>query len=575
MFGIYVFLLLQTNGGGGCGGLHPSRIAGWLFPTWNTSRSNHVQRFTWQAVASQTSGDRKNQFLLSFTTTMTFHAQSEQTDIHLEFEVPPTAISQDFHSPSSPKAQRPFSIDLSLELERQLDMESPPVTPSYNAQTHDTRPKRESLDPQVLAHIVMQLRHSLAEMTKERDDLLQFVSGAHSKEAELKDTLQAVTDKATELEEELMSARRKMKDDEDAIAMLRTKVEESRYVLTLALCYCNSLLTILSRRGLMRLQSENQNRRQSVGPMPLDLSRAGFNNFSTPGSSKRASFTPATVSHTTRPNAHRRISSVSDTCIDDQSSQTLIMPPELSANSRRTSGRSPQADRDAFNLELETLRKELRAVKDELEETKLELSEANEAREASDTCANALREFISENNVGTVDLDARDAVKLPPLPATTTGDETEAKKASVGWGFKLWKVDTSVKPANGPTSAVTASTASPVIAPSAQLNASQVPLTRKIGGFFSSRGSVSSTASNNSNSALQSNAATPQVPHRDSVYSFSDASSMNEPLSPTSEENSHNDVVVRSLSDMGSLGGSSPPFSNGVAMHVEKEVLAS
>ncbi|PBK99402.1 hypothetical protein ARMGADRAFT_958755 [Armillaria gallica] len=488
---------------------------------------------------------------------MTFHAQSEQTDIHLEFEVPPTAISQEFHPPSSPKAQRPFSIDLSLELERQLDMESPPVTPSYNAQTHDTRPRRESLDPQVLAHIVMQLRHSLAEMTKERDDLLQFVSGAHSKEAELKDALQAVTDKATELEEELMVARRKMKDDEDAIAMLRTKVEESR-------------------RGLMRLQSENQNRRQSVGPMPLDLSRAGFNNFGTPGSSKRASFTPATGSHTTRPNAHRRISSVSDTCIDDQSSQTLIMPPELSANSRRTSGlynRSPQADRDAFNLELETLRKELRAVKDELEETKLELSEANEAREASDTCANALREFISENNVGTVDLDARDTVKLPPLPATTTGDEAEAKKATAGWGFKLWKVDTSVKPANGPTSAV--STASPVVASSAQLNASQVPLTRKIGGFFSSRGSVSSTASNNSNSALQSNAATPQVPHRDSVYSFSDASSMNEPLSPTSEENSHNDVVVRSLSDMGSLGGSSPPFSNGVAMHVEKEVLAS
>ncbi|KAK0488912.1 hypothetical protein IW261DRAFT_1442247 [Armillaria novae-zelandiae] len=476
------------------------------------------------------SGDRSNQFLLLFTTTMSFNAQSEQTDIHLEFEVPPTAVSQDFHSPASPRAQRPFSIDLSLELERQLDMESPPVTPAHNTQTHDTRPKRESLDPQVLAHIVMQLRHSSAEMTKERDDLLQFVSGAHSKEAELKDALQAVTDKATELEEELMTARRKMKDDEDAIAMLRTKVEESR-------------------RGLMRLQSENQNRRQSVGPMPLDLSRAGFNNFSTPGTSKRASFTPVTGSHTTRPNAHRRISSVSDTCIDDQSSQTLIMPPELSANSRRTSGlynRSPQADRDAFNLELETLRKELRAAKDELEETKHELSEANEAREASDTCANALREFISENNVGTVDLDARDA---------------RLKKASAGWGFKLWKVDTSVKPAN-------TSTASPVVAPSAQLNASQVPLTRKIGGFFSSRGSVSSTASNNSNSALQSNAAAPQVPHRDSVYSFSDASSMNEPLSPTSEESSHNDVVVRSLSEHGESG-------NGVAMHVEKEVLAS
>ncbi|KAK0202817.1 hypothetical protein DFS33DRAFT_1385179 [Desarmillaria ectypa] len=491
---------------------------------------------------------------------MNLHAQSEQTDDHLEFEVPPTAISQAFHSPSSPKAQRPFSIDLSLELEQQLDMESPPVTPAYNAQTHDTRPKRESLDPQVLAHIVMQLRHSLAEMTKERDDLLQLVSGAHSKEAELKDTLQAITEKATELEEELMMARRKMKDDEDAIAMLRTKVEESR-------------------RGLMRLQSENQNRRQSVGPMPLDLSRAGFNNLSTPGSSKRASFTPATSSYTTRPNAHRRISSVSDTCIDDQSSQTLIIPPELSANSsRRISGlynRSSQADRDVFNLELETLRKELRAVKDELEETKHELSEANEAKEASDTCVNALREFISENNVGTVDLDARDAVKLPPLPATTTGDEAEAKKANAGWGFKLWKVDTSVKPANSSISTATASTVSPVIAPSPQLNTSQVPLTRKIGGFFNSRGSNCSTASNISNSPLQSNAATAQVPHRDSVYSFSDASSMNEPSSPTSEGGSHNDVVVRSLSDMGSLGGSSPLFSNGVAMHVDKEVLAS
>ncbi|KAG7443620.1 uncharacterized protein BT62DRAFT_934858 [Guyanagaster necrorhizus] len=485
---------------------------------------------------------------------MNLHVQSDQTDNHLEFEVPPTAISQDFHSLSSPKTQRPFSIDLSLELERQLDMESPPVTPAYHTQTHDTCPKRESLDPQVLAHIVMQLRQSLAEMTKERDDLLQLVSGAHLREAELKDTLQALAAKATELEEELMAARRQMKDDEDAIAMLRTKVEESR-------------------RGLMRLQSENQNRRQSVGPMPLDLSRAGFNNYSTPGSSKRASFTPATGSHTTRPNAHRRISSVSDTCIDDQSSQTLIIPPELSANSsRRISGfhnRSPQADKDAFNLELEALRKELRAARDELEETKHELSEANEAKEASDTCVNALREFISENNVGTVDLDARDAVKLPPLPATTTGDEMEAKKVTTGWGFKLWKADTSVKPASGPTSITTASTASPVIASSPQLNPSQVPLTRKIGGFFSSRGSVSS------NSPLQSNAAVAQVPHRDSVYSFSDASSMNEPLSPMSEESPHNDVVVRSLSDMGSQGGSLPPFSNGVAMHVEKEVLAS
>lgn len=154
---------------------------------------------------------------------------------HLEFEAPMSAQSPNF-KPGYVNS-RPFSIDLSLELERQLDLESLPNTPSHIA--HDSTPspttahpipKRESLDPHVLAHIVMQLRQSLADMTKERDDLLNLVSSVTSQEAVYKDALQSMTDKATSLEEELSAAQNKIKDDEDAINMLRTKVEESRYV---------------------------------------------------------------------------------------------------------------------------------------------------------------------------------------------------------------------------------------------------------------------------------------------------------------------------------------------------------
>jgi hypothetical protein len=118
-----------------------------------------------------------------------------------------------------------FSIDLSLELERQLDMEgSPPSTPNGPGPSTN----RESLDPRVLSHIITQLRKSLEDMTRERDDLVKLLDSATGREASLQDTLQLMTEKATNYEEELTAARKKMKDDEEAIALLRNKVEESR-----------------------------------------------------------------------------------------------------------------------------------------------------------------------------------------------------------------------------------------------------------------------------------------------------------------------------------------------------------
>lgn len=147
---------------------------------------------------------------------------------HIEFEAPPSAIT-----PAVEK--RHYSIDLSLELERQLDAESLPPTPipqpPQTSHHHLSMPlQMPDIDPHVLAHIISQLRHQLADMTKERDDLLALLSAAHTKEAELEDALQHITDKAMSLDDALSDARKKSKEDDEAISMLRTKVEESRYM---------------------------------------------------------------------------------------------------------------------------------------------------------------------------------------------------------------------------------------------------------------------------------------------------------------------------------------------------------
>lgn len=124
-----------------------------------------------------------------------------------------------------PQPSRPYSIDLSLELERQLDAESMPNSPLPN--TADP-PEPPSLDVNILASIVTNLRLSLADVTRERDTLQDKLNQAMSHQEGVKETLQHVTDKCIRLETELAAAHDKHKDDEDAIAMLRSKVEESR-----------------------------------------------------------------------------------------------------------------------------------------------------------------------------------------------------------------------------------------------------------------------------------------------------------------------------------------------------------
>ncbi|KAF7770598.1 hypothetical protein Agabi119p4_6572 [Agaricus bisporus var. burnettii] len=484
-----------------------------------------------------------------------------------------------------------YSIDLSMELERQLELESsPPRTPTSASTSihsplptpshHQQQPQQlESLDPHVLAHIVAELRKTIEDMTKERNDLLKLLDSATMREASLQDTLQLMTEKATDYEEELSEAKKKIRQDEDDISLLRHKVEESR-------------------RGLMRLQTES--RRQSAAiPGPLDLSRASIPGFSGPPTSKRASFTPLTGR--SNANGHRRVSSIS---VDGSAFPDLspnpndpgLAPPSSSRRSLfKYSPPTPEnvplpsITPPVTSPEIEMLKKEVESLKKELSDTRAELSEANEGKEASELCVQALRGFIEENQVGEKGGSSQQqqelALKLPPTPLGMSGEEegrknvtTAATTTTSGWGFKLWKggdstvkapvVNTAVQPLSSAATSPSSLSSSPpaVVQPTPTASA---PFSR-LGGFFSSRTSSSSvttaatatTTNTNTNaitspnSSLQTNAAISRPPtfQRDSIsgrsVSVSDASSVVEPVSPE-KENHDNVVKVAGVPEVG------------------------
>jgi hypothetical protein len=131
------------------------------------------------------------------------------------------------------RVSRPHSMDLAIALENQLGMEDDEVAaaaavPAPLSAVSPTSARPNSLDAQVLASIVTQLRDSVARLTAERDDLLNHASIYVSREADLKDALQHMTDKFTETQEALNAAREQQASDQENISMLRTKVEESR-----------------------------------------------------------------------------------------------------------------------------------------------------------------------------------------------------------------------------------------------------------------------------------------------------------------------------------------------------------
>ena len=322
----------------------------------------------------------------------------------------------------------------------------------------------------------------------------------------------------------------------------------------------------------MRLQTES--RRQSMAPIDSTRTSLTLTGFGSPPPSKRASFTPLTGR-----SGHKRISSISDSsspsfpipdstpsphaqALNIPSSETHLSSPPSSSHrfpgvfghqlplpsdlSATTVPEPPQVSTlnasvtvAAVNSqELETLRQELQSLKAELVTVRHDLIEAKEGKEASETCVKVLREFIADNNVGAVAAgDASSAcapIKLPPPPTMTTGEEgPDQGKVNGGWGFKLWGVDLPSKSSMplGPVNSTCTLSPPPVI--------TAAPLSRRLGGFFSSRSSISSTSSQQQHvPPLQTNMAGVQLvleSQRDSSYSFSDTSSVAEPISPGSD----------------------------------------
>ncbi|KAI0629183.1 hypothetical protein C8Q77DRAFT_1181436 [Trametes polyzona] len=432
-----------------------------------------------------------------------------------------------------PDSNRPTSIDLSLELERELDNESLPNSPNP--------PRPQSLDTNVLASIVTQLRLSLAEVTKERDTLAEQLAEARTREQGLKEALDHVTDKCICVETALEVAANQRKEDEETISMLRTKVEESR-------------------RALMRLQTE---KRMSVASnLTLDLSRPppAHASLSGPPSSRRSSFQPLTGSSAGRGMGHRRISSVSDSGVltnaygevgswppPSPRSQHIPESPDATptdrapAHNRRVSllfGRGSVLENPS-DLEVELLRKQLQVMQQQLDESKRDLVEVQEAREASELCVRALRTFIAENNVG---IPASIGTGKPAPPPTHSKQGSTASR----WGFRLW-TSAEPEPARGASAAPPSDTASPASTP-----VQAAP--SKFGALFTGRKSTSSAPS-----------VRPSYDpvHQEPLYNGSDTSSLPDssgPISPASEI---------PHSSFGGLG------SEGQVVEVEKPVLPS
>jgi hypothetical protein len=296
----------------------------------------------------------------------------------------------------------------------------------------------------------------------------------------------------------------------------------------------------------MRLQT--QNRRQSRGgDLSVDLSRAGSFSFGGPSSGKRMSFTPLTGSSAGRIQNHRRISSVSDSEVDNgQAGSVSPIPPTINLpdtspnlgyappSARRISGlfsRTSASESEplpGFNVvEKEKLQQEVQALKTALDEARHDLSEANEAREASETCVKALRDFIAENNVGLSS--PRADVGSPGLRNDDTDRRAASASGSSRWGFgglfRAGEVTSPVIPSRG-----TPTTVSPIVATE--------PLSRKLGGLFGGRGSFSSATSAPPRSV-------PVV--QEGMYHSSDTSSTAESAEPASPRTDTSQMPITTM----------------------------
>ena len=297
----------------------------------------------------------------------------------------------------------------------------------------------------------------------------------------------------------------------------------------------------------MRLQTESRR----VSQLTIDSS-ARTN--ATPSPNKRMSLLISPPPNTNR--GHRRISSQSDSSFAFSEALHWASPPP-------SSSALSDEEQNFASKEIQGLKQEVKSLKDTLEETRHELSEANEAREASEQCAKALRDYISEFRVGEADSSLPNA---PPPPATPV--KAEDTRAPSKWSFKLWNgAGSATSPSIAPATPLSPPPSSSVHSPG---SSPQPPaLTRKLGSFFSSRtGSVSSVAS------LTTTPSTQQTPMYRASSDVSSVTEEEEPSSPCSNmSKTPGQVVIRQFTS--GLSGSDVDGGNSFERDKEPGDLVS
>ncbi|KAG8811682.1 hypothetical protein FRC17_002355 [Serendipita sp. 399] len=173
-------------------------------------------------------------------------------------------------------------------------------------------------------------------------------------------------------------------------------------------------------------------------------------------------------------------SAQTDASSQDQDQITAAARNTLSrTGSRRQStvhSRPTESLLNPYAAEMEALRQELIGVRVELIDTKRELWETNEAKEASDVCLKALKEFIAENSIGDAPQSTTTAantagssssplrgISLPPLPTDNIdhlGDDEDENRTPIathahsnsgattkrGWGLGFWGISSNPAP---------------------------------------------------------------------------------------------------------------------------------
>lgn len=289
----------------------------------------------------------------------------------------------------------PFATEFSIELSGALDSEDIPHLEDV-----------VSLDPEVLASLVIQLRSNMSSVIKERDEAraerdvlvgdlaimqtrLQELEGAHEREVEMLNEMASWRKKCEEAEEQVALLRQKVEESRRAVMTLQT---QSRRQSQLGVGYAGSPhATSFALDSSPRNSAFNKRSSLQIGAVPTPL-------LGPPPKSSRRESSSSEPGNGNGSNDSHSSHVVSTDDPSPMSRQTSEQDAESKAAKRASHRQSSTYVRHTESLlnpmgaEMENLRHELNAVKHELTETKQELCEAIEAKEASDVCLKALKE---------------------------------------------------------------------------------------------------------------------------------------------------------------------------------------